>query len=117
MSQNFVFFIFIFYVFFVDRTWTSSGLQSLSDLTQVLGMNINSSNVTLQTAGFGLPEQSLVFRQGQFWNPDFSKVLSINDHLVKADTNDTRGAVSWAIGWFMSVGLTLIIYIIFAFAV
>ena len=84
------------------RVLTRYGLQPLSLLTHVVTMTPDSSDVTLQpvpTNGYiAVPEQSLVIQNGQFWNLNLAKILSINNKIVRADTNDTRGAVSWTIG-------------------
>jgi hypothetical protein len=65
-------------------------------------INPGYSDVTMQpvpTDGYTtIPEQSLVVQNGQFWNLGLSKILSINNKTVRADPNDTRGAVSWNIG-------------------
>ena len=84
------------------RVLTRYGLQPLSLLTHVVTMKPDSSDVTLQpvpTNGYiAVPEQSLVIQNGQFWNLNLAKILSINNKIVRADPNDTRGAVSWTIG-------------------
>ena len=45
-----------------------------------------------------LASQTMVLENGQFWNRNLQKVFSVNDGAVKADFNDTRGAITWKIG-------------------
>ena len=90
------------------RTWTSYGLQNMNLTSNILGLSQTSSDVTLQsvptTASGIVPEQHLVFQNGQLWNPDLKKYLSVNTQFVKADLNDARGATSWTIGKLWSTG-------------
>ena len=76
--------------------------------SNILGLSQTSSDVTLQsvptTASGIVPEQHLVFQNGQLWNPDLKKYLSVNTQLVKADLNDARGATGWTIGKLWSTG-------------
>jgi hypothetical protein len=61
-------------------------------------MNRTTSKVLLQTVDDLSDEQVLALERGQFWNRVLGKVLSMNDNVLTADTNDTRGAVNWTIG-------------------
>jgi hypothetical protein len=81
------------------RTWSRRGqLQPLSHLGSSLQLNRTTSKVLLQTIDDLSDEQVLVLERGQFWNRVLGKVLSMNDNVLTADTNDSRGAVNWTIG-------------------
>jgi hypothetical protein len=45
-----------------------------------------------------LASQTIVLENGQLWNRNLQKVFGVNDGAVRADFNDTRGAITWKIG-------------------
>ena len=78
------------------RTWNLHGLQSLSLSGNVLQFDPVTSSVQPQPVNMSnVLQQSLVFENGSFWNHLLGKILSLNAGTLKADTNDTRGAITW----------------------
>ena len=75
------------------------GLQALSVTCDVLQVDPVTSDVLLQPVNISnFQLQSLVFEDGHFWNKFLYKILSTNSGNLKADTNDTRGGVTWKLG-------------------
>ena len=66
-------------------------------------MNENNSDVILSAiAADKISNQNLVFIGGKFWNQKLNKYLSLNLGTVKADSEDTRGASAWEIGFLLN---------------
>jgi hypothetical protein len=77
-------------------------LQPLSLAGNVLQFDLLTSDVELQPLNSSnLLQQSLVFDAGRFINTLLGKMLSVNNGVLTADTNDTRGANAWTIGRFI----------------
>jgi len=56
----------------------------------------------------------LEFVNGKLWNRNFGKYLSVNDCIVRADNNDSRGASDWILGvYFINILRTHFSYKIF----
>ncbi len=73
------------------------GLKIVGASAQGLQIDNVTSNVEYRS----IPNdgsQMVEFDGGKLWNKRLQKYLSLNSRMVKADSNDTRGASDWILG-------------------
>ena len=82
------------------RTWTQTGLASVSVVNNVIQLDSSSPVVTLQLTDPSNPvEQTLILEKGNLKNRQLKKVLGVNRGIARAyDEQNSNAAVAWTIG-------------------
>jgi hypothetical protein len=79
------------------RKFSSEGLTTGNASNASLIVDKMTSKVVFNsTSNDG--SQVLEFIGGKLWNRKFQKFISVNNGIVRADNNDTRGASAWTLG-------------------